>query len=339
MNKLKSLAVFLLLTVSVVTCKQKAKEGDCIHEKAYLYISVKNNLQQRVDSAVINIFDSYDNFLRAQADKNNPVYALASYKSDSSSEVQIPVDPYVEHWILVSKYDSTQLKYLSSELTTSKMQKLQSCSDYHISVNLESVGATVAFWTPTYLNLNIKIQFNGGVDSLTGYTSIAPTSASSPGANHQLNYFVKAGTYRYQATAAGNCSWQGEITVTDGEFKTVELESCQRAVLAFYVDAASGITNSGPGTKFPITVYIDNSTTPAGKIENVYTGSTVANSCPGSPSAQNILYLYLEPGIAHTYKAVSAAGTTTPCIWTGTSNVLDPNCSLNPAIKLSGTCN
>jgi len=125
-----------------------------------------------------------------------------------------------------------------------------------------------------------------------------------------------AGTYQYQATAAGGCSWQGEVTLTDGQFKAVQLESCQRTVVAFYADASSGIPTA-PNNKFPISIYIDNNPNPVGVLSGLYSGPALTTSCPGVPIATNILYVYLEPGATHSYKAVSSVGTTNACIWTG----------------------
>lgn len=337
---LKSLFLICSVSLLLVTCKQRAEEGDCVHDPAYIYVKVIDNLNVQVDSARINIFDSYENYEKARTDKNNPTYAIATFSSYSTQAIEIRVNPYVEHWILVSKYDSAQLKYLSSELKISKIDKLQSCSDYHITVQMQTVGGTVAFWTPSSINLNIKVKFNNVLDSLTGFTSTAPTSPSSPGAPAQLNFPVdEAGTYHYQATAAGNCSWQGEITIADGEFKAVQLEPCQRAVVAFYIDGSSGVSSTGPNNKFPISIFIDNASTPVGTLNDLYSGPTLTTSCPGSPINDRILYVYLEPGVAHSYKAVSSAGNTLSCIWTGTTGVLNTDCNLNTPVKLGPGCN
>jgi hypothetical protein len=335
----KSFLLLLAVSLLVITCKQKAKEGECIHDPAFVYVKVFDNQNVQIDNAIINIFDSYEDFENAKNNKNNSTDTVASAISNAAAASLLEVDPYIEHWILVSKYDSVQLKYLSSELSISKIDKLQSCSDYHITVQLTTVGGTVAFWTPSSLNLNIKVKFNNILDSLTGVSSTAPTGVTSPGTPNQLNFPVEAGIYQYQATAAGNCSWQGEVEVKDGEFIPVQLEPCQRTVVAFYIDGTSGVSNTGPNNKFPINIFIDNATTPVGALTDLYSGPTVTTSCPGTPPSDRILYVYLEPGVAHSYKAVSAAGSTVSCIWTGTTGVLDPNCSLNLAIKLGSGCN
>ncbi len=330
-QKIKFLVFFLVVSLVVMTCKQKAKEGDCVHEKAHIYVSVVDNKNLKIENAIINVFDSYENFEKAKADRNNAAYATGSYISLLTDEVEIPVDPYVEHWVLVTKYDSIQLKYLSSELDLSKIEPLQSCSDYHVTVNLDPVGAVVAFWTASNLNLNIKIKLNGVLDSLTSVSATEPIDGATPGPPSQVNFPVQAGTYQYQASSAGNCSWQGEVTIANGDFRAIKLEPCERAVVAFYIETLDA-------NKFPITLYIDNTATPVGTINAPHTG-TVANACPGAPVAANVLYVYMEPGVAHTYKAVSAAGSTIPCTWTGSTGVLSPDCSLDPAIKLGAGCN
>ena len=327
-------ALFLVLTLLIIACKQGAKEGDCVHEKAYLYLTVIDAKGNKVDKAIVNIFDSFEQYEKARVEMNNASYASGSYKSSSTEEIKIPVEPYVEHWILVSKYDSSEVKYFSSETSTSKLDKLQSCSDYHASVNLASSGGTVAFWTASTANLNIKIKFNNVQDSLTQAITAVPTNPVTPGSPKQVNFVVKAGTYQYQATAAGNCTWQGEVTIADGDFKTVQLEACERTTLAFYVE--SGVD----ANKYPLTVYIDNNPSPVGKINGQYSGATIANSCSPSPSASpNVLYVTVESGVAHTYKVVSQAGGTTPCTWSNSTPVLGANCSSNAAIKLTGGCN
>ncbi len=340
MNKnLKPVLFFLTISLFLITCKQKAKEGDCVHEKAHLYLTVIDNQSIKIDNAVINIFDTYENFEKARVEKNNSAYAIATFSSLSTTEVEIPVDPYTEHWVLVTKYDSVQLKYLSSELTVSKLDRLQSCSDYHSSVNVVPTGATVAFWTPSSINLPIKIKFNNILDSLTSLSSVEPLDAATPGYPKPLNFPVTAGTYQYQATSNGNCIWQGEVTVVDGEFKTIQLEPCQRTVVAIYADASSGIPNVAANEKFPINVFMDNNTTPVGVITGIYSGPTLTSSCPGLPLPPNVLYIYLEPGVTHTFKAVSSAGSSTSCIWTGNTLVLNTDCSLNAPVKLWTGCN
>lgn len=330
----RKIALFLSAIAVFLGCKQGAKEGDCVHEKAYVYLSVLDAKGQKVNKATVNIFDSFDQYEKARAGMNNSSYASASYLSNSTEEIKIPVDPYVEHWILVSKYDSTELQYLSSETTTSKIEKLQSCSDYHVSVNLASLGATVAFWTASTANLNIKVKFNNILDSLMYAISAAPTNAVSPGHPKQVNFVVKAGTYQYQANAAGGCTWQGEVTVADGDFKTVQLEACARTYIAFYIE--SGINTN----KFPLNVYIDNNSTPAGTINGQYSGSSLTSSCPVSPTVTpNVLYVPVEPGVSHTYKVVSQPGNTAPCTWAGTTPVLSSNCASNIPIKLGAGCN
>ena len=325
--------LFLLLGAFLITCNKK-KEGTCIHpnDKAALYITVVDNNGAKMGKALITLFDSYQNFQSAVATKNNPKYAIDSIHSVSGSEVFLYADPYIEHWILVTYYDTVQQKFLSSELTTSKINKLQSCSDYHIQINLEIVGGNVAFWTSSGINLPIVVQFNNVVDTLLGFTSVVPIAPSTPGAPGELMYPVKAGTYQYQATSKKGCSWTGQVTVKDGQFVTVKLEPCVRAVLAFYFTSASAI----PTNKQSIDIYIDNNPTSAGTLTSA--AGVVSSSCS---ALSNVLYVYLEPGVSHTYKAISIAppgSNGVPCFWSGSTSVLSTSCSLNTPIFLGPGC-
>jgi hypothetical protein len=326
---------FLLLGLVLFTCNKK-KEGDCIYSdnQSKLLINIVDNHGNKVDSAKITIFDSYQNYLKAVASKNDPRYALDSVYSQDTKAVKLMIDPYKDHWILATLYDTTQQKYLSSEINTSMLNKLQSCSDYHLTILIEPVGANVAFWTPSGINLPIKIQFNNSIDSLIDSTATAPTDVATPAIPKQLIFPVKAGTYQYQASSAQGCSWQGEITVTDGQYLPVRLEPCQRALVAFYFNISSAI----PTPKQTIEVYIDNNPTPVGTLTNPYSG-ILSSSCPAAPSTNNVLFVYLEPGVSHFYKCVSAPGTNgTPCVWPGTTPVLTPDC-LNAPIYLGPGCN
>jgi hypothetical protein len=331
-NKVQSVILFLLLGVVLITCNKK-KEGSCVHpdDKAALYIIIVDNNGQKIGKALITLFDTYENYQKATASKNNPIYAQDSIRSvGGGSEVFMYADPYKEHWILATYYDSTQQKFLSSELTTSKINKLQSCSDYHIQINLEAVGGTVAFWTSASLNLPIKIQFNKVIDSLQGFTSVAPTDPITPGAPGELLFPVKAGTYEYQASSKDGCAWTGQVTVKDGQFVTVELQPCARALVAFYFSSASAI----PTNKQSIDVYVDNDPTPVGTL--TVPAGTPTTSCSGFP---NVLYVYLEPGVSHVYKAVSTVGSNgVPCFWSGNTPVLNTSCSANTPIFLGSGC-
>jgi hypothetical protein len=332
-NKIQSVILFLLLGVLLITCNKK-KEGSCVHpnDEAALYITVVDNNGVKIGKALITLFNSYQNFQSAVASKNNPKYAIDSIRSVSGSEVFLYADPYVEHWILVTYYDSVQQKFLSSELTISQIDKLQSCSDYHIQINLEIVGGNVAFWTSSGINLPIVVQFNNVTDTLLDSTGVQPVNSITPGAPKELQFPVKAGTYEYQASSKNGCAWTGQVTVKDGQFVTVKLEPCVRAVLAFYFTSFSTI----PANKQNISVYIDNNPTPAGIITTPFAGSILSTSCP---TVSNVLYVYIEPGVTHTYKAVSTAGSNgVPCFWSGNTSVLSTSCSMNAPIFLGSGC-
>ncbi|MES2621644.1 MAG: hypothetical protein V4615_12405 [Bacteroidota bacterium] len=328
-----SIILFLLLGAILVTCNKK-KEGPCVYnnDNAAIFIKIVDNFGNQVDSARITIFDSFEKYQKAIASKNNPKYADDSVYSESNLEVTLMTDPYVEHWILVTFNDTVQKKFLSSELSMSKVDKLQSCSDYHVTINIEPVGGIVAFWTSLGTNLPIYVQFNNKLDSLTDFTPTQPVDPSNPGSPKELIFPVKAGTYQYQAYSADGCTWTGEVTVNDGQFTTVQLVPCARARLAFYYTASSAI----PAAKqSPIDIFIDNNPIPAGTLNAPYAGPTLSNSCP---PATNVLYIYLEPGVSHTYKAVSPAGTNgTPCIWSSGTPVLTPDCN-NAPIFLGPGC-
>ena len=332
-KRVRSVILFLLLGILLITCNKK-KEGPCMHpnDAAFLYFRVVDNNGNSVGKAQISLFDSYRNYEDGVSSKNDPQYAQDTILSISGSEVFLMADPYKEHWILVTYYDSTQQKFLSSQLTTSKIDKLQSCSDYHLKINIEPVGGTVAFWTSSGINLPIIVQFNNVTDTLTDSTSVQPVNIGSPGSPKELTFPVKAGTYQYQASSADGCAWTGEITVKDGQFVTVKLEPCPRAVLAFYYNSISAI----PSSKQSIDIYIDNNPISMGKITAPASG-TIPTSCP---AADNVLYLYLEPGVSHTYKAVSPAGSNgTPCFWSGVTGVLSTDCNANTPIYLGQGCN
>jgi hypothetical protein len=322
-----SIILFFLLGVLLVTCNKK-KEGACPNntEEASLLIKVVDNNGNQIDSARITIFDSYQQYQKATVSKNNPKYALDSIYSKSNNEVTLLADPYIEHWILVTFNDTAQQKFLSSELTMSKVEKLQSCSDYHITIKLEPLGANVAFYTTSGINLPIYVQFNNVLDSLIDSTSVTPTDPATPGSPKELVFPVKAGTYQYQAFSKDGCTWTGQVTVTDGQFTTIHLVPCQRAVLAFYYNASSAIPTA---KQTGIDIFIDNNPTPVGTLNGPYAGPTLTTSCP--PAANNVLYIYLEPGVSHSYKAVSQPGANgTPCIWSSGTPVLTPDCNNTP---------
>lgn len=334
-KSLKYLLLFLIAAFAFVTCNKK-EEGTCAtgNNKAKLFIKIKDNKNNKIHKARISIFDNYASFQTAVAFKNDPKYAIDFVFSDSTKAVNLFVDPYVEHWILVSYYDSTQSEYLSSELNVSKLNKLESCSDYHFSVILEPVGGTISFWTDSGINLPIKIELNNKIDSLKDSTLIAPINLSNPLYPKQTSFTVKAGTYQYQATSIQGCSWQGEVTVKNGEYLPVKLAPCQRALLAIYYSAGSGI----PAGKQTLEVFIDNNPTAIGVLTAPAT--SVVNSCNLPIPKTNVLYVYLEPGVSHFYKVVSGPGSNaTPCIWTGTTPVLSTDCSLNVPIFLGSGCN
>ncbi len=335
-QRFKTIILFLVVGALVSTCNKK-KESSCVHESANIYIKVVDNNGVQLANATINVFDSFEKYEKARTQSNNAAYAIDSIKSNSANEVFVAVDPYVEHWLLVTYYDTTLLKYLTSELTSSKVDKLQSCSDYHITVSLLPLGANVAFWTDTPLNLPITVKFDNVLDTLKQSTATQPTDAAHPGRPQEIVFPVKAGTYAYQATSQDGCSWQGQVTVADGQFTSVKLEICQRALVAFYYSSLSFM----PSSKHVIDVYIDNNSSPAGTLTAPITSAsfTGTGSC-SSPPIDHVLYLYLEPGVTHSYKAVSGPGSNNiPCIWTGSTNVLSTNCASNPAIFLKQGCN
>lgn len=322
-----SIILFFLLGLLLITCNKK-KEGPCINntEEASLFIKVVDNNGIQIDNARITIFDSYEQYQKATASKNNPIYALDSVYSISNASVTLLADPYTEHWILVTFNDTIQQKFLSSELTMSKVDKLQSCSDYHFTIALQPLGGNVGFWTASNINLPIYVQFDNKLDSLLDSTSVQPVDPANPGSPKELVFPVKAGTYQYQAFSKDGCTWTGQVTVTDGQFVTVHLVPCQRAVLAFYYNASSGI----PAAKQTgIQLFIDNNPTPVGTLNGPYAGPSLTNSCP--PIANNVLYIYLDPGVSHSYKAVSQPGSNaTPCIWSSGTPVLTPDCNNTP---------
>ena len=335
-KRVKSLFLFFVTGLVLVTCNKK-KEGQCEYgdNKSKLFIKIIDNKGNKVQNARINIFESFEKYQTAIVYKNNPLFALDSVYSDSTKAVNLFIDPYNDHWILVSYYDSTQLKYLSSELTTSKIDKLISCSDYHFTIILEPVGANVSFWTPSGINLPIDIKLDNKLDSLLDSTLVAPINLITPAAPKQTSFAVKAGTYQYQATSKQGCSWQGEFTVTDGEYLPIKLEPCQRAFLAFYFTSASAI----PTPKQTLTIFIDNNPASIATLN----GPTVVapvNSCNSPSPVPNAVYVFLEPGVSHTYKVVSGPGVNgIPCIWTGTTPILSTDCSLNTPIFLGTGCN
>jgi hypothetical protein len=335
-KRFKTIILFLVVGALVSTCNKK-KESGCVHENANVYIKVLDNNGVQLANATINVFDSFENYEKARTQKNNSAFAIDSIKSNSSNEVFVGMDPYVEHWVLVTYYDSTLLKYFTSELTSSKMDKLQSCSDYHITVNLLPLGANVAFWTDSPLNLPIIVKFDNVLDTLKQSTTTQPIDAANPGRPKEVVFPVKSGTYAYQATSQDGCSWQGQLTVVDGQFISVKLEMCQRAILAFYYSSLSFM----PSSKHVIDIYIDNNPSSAGTLTAPITSASYSGSGSCStPAIDHVLYLYLEPGVTHTYKAVSGPGSNgIPCIWTGTTNVLSTNCASNPPIFLQQGCN
>ena len=125
------------------------------------------------------------------------------------------------------------------------------------------------------------------------------------------------------------------MTVTDGQYLPVKLEPCQRALLAIYFSTSSAI----PTAKQTLDVYIDNNPTPIGKL-TAPVSSTIVNSCNTPFAAANVLYVYLEPGVSHTYKVVSGPGVNgSPCTWSGTTPILSTDCSSNAPILLGIGCN
>lgn len=326
--------LILVMSLFLLTCNKK-KEGPCIHDEAALYITVIDNNGVKIGGAVINVFDNYSSYESAKGAKNDTSFATFTGFSNAATEAELLVSPYIEQWILVTYYDSIQQKYLSSENNFSVMSALQSCSDYYITVQLDPVGGVVSFWSPSAQNIPITVKFNGITDSLTGTTLTVPVSPSNPGEPQSLNFPVNAGTYSYQATSADGCSWQGEVIITDGQFIAIQLAPCERALVAFYFNSLSAI----PTDKQNITIFIDNNPVAAGTLTGMYSGAPITNSCQGSPVMPNILYVYMEPGVAHTYKAETVPGSNSiPCIWTGTTSVLSTDCNLNPPVYLNQGC-
>jgi len=105
------------------TCKQKDKQGNCVYDEAHLFVTVLDSAGQKINGATINIFNSFEEYDNARQNKNISSSAAATGISNSSTATEIAVEPYKEHWILVSKDDLVLLKYFSSELTTSKVEK------------------------------------------------------------------------------------------------------------------------------------------------------------------------------------------------------------------------
>jgi hypothetical protein len=335
-KRFQTILLFLVVGMVVFTCNKK-KESPCYYpnDQANLIITVLDRNGNKVNNAAVNIFDSFENYETARVNKNNSSYAIDTASTKANGEANVLTNSYTDHWILVSYYDKTLQTYMSSELTTSKLAKLQACSDYYLTITVQPLGGVVSFWASTGLNIPIVVQFNNVLDTLLKSTPTAPVDASTPGAPYEAVYGVKAGTYPYQATSQDGCSWQGSVTVTDGQFLPVQLAACQRAVLAFYYNGSSTI----PTAKVPITIYIDNNPTPAGTLTAPFTGSVLSSSCPSGSPGNNVLYVYLEPGVSHTYKAVSSPGAnSTPCIWSGTTSVLSTTCSANPPIYLGQGC-
>ena len=238
-------------------------------------------------------------------------------------------------FLVATFYDPIQQKYLSSELVVSKIDKLQACSDYHITLKLDLIGANVAFWTASTVNLPITIKFDNVSADLLGSTSTKPTDPATPGAPNALVFPTKAGTYQYQAFSKDGCSWAGEVVVVDGQFTTIQLETCKRALVAFYFNTFSNV----PLAKQSIDIFVDNNPKSVGTLKAAYTGATLSNSCPSAPSTDNVLYIYLEPGVAHSYKAVSPPGVNgIPCVWSGSTSVLSTDCNLNLPVYINQGC-
>jgi len=334
---LRNLFLYSALTLLFTTCNKK-KEGPCFYpeDKAQLYITVINEFGEKVDNALINVFDSYQNFENARSQKNALIFAYDSIRSSSVSEAQLMANSKSDNWILVSFFDPSLNRYLSSELTVSKIEKIQSCSDYHITINIAPVGAVVAFWTDSPINVPIAVKFNNVLDTLYNTTTFAPISPANPGAPTVLMFGVSDGTYQYQATSANGCTWKGEVTLSNGQFTTVKLDGCERALIAFYYNTASFV----PTDKQTITVYLDNNPVPVGTLTAPVLSVAPTNSC-NTPAVTNVLYVYAEPGVIHTYKAQSITGggtVPTPCLWTGTIAPLDNNCTLNVPVYLGQGC-
>lgn len=335
-NNYLAYCLLFILSFLLTTCNKK-EEGPCEYpnDKAALLIKVVDNFGVSVDNAVINIFSSFEKFESARLNANNSSFAYDSTRSNAGSEATLLIDSYVDNWILVSIFDPVQQRYLSSELTTSKIDKIQACSDYHIIINLLPVGATVAFWTDSPINLPITVNFNGIDQVLSNATPTAPLSPANPGPSVTLLYTVEPGRYQYQARSENGCTWQGEVTLENGQFTTIKLDACERGVIAFYYNAASSI----PTAKQTVTIYLDNNPFPVGVL-NGPASIIPSNSCEGIPIALNVVYVYTEPGVTHTYRAESTSGGTTPspCIWTGTITSLSNICTTNTPIYLGQGC-
>lgn len=281
------------------------KSGDPLpgEDVSRIEVYVYNHLGVRVDSATVNIFDSFENYELARLNNNNPSYAAHSFLSKSTIRVPQVLDGNKDYWILATKDDIVNGLKLTTALKTQRMDKLTKGSIYYMNLYMEADGGNIAFWAANTTNLPITVKIKGVNYTLNGSTPTAPTSPTVPGPPNALIIPLAQGVYPYVATSANGCEWTGQIDLSNGEFHTEQLETCNQVPITFYVPGVA------PFNKGNIDI----------KVDNVLVGSLTGAFGSGTPtcgaaSGPGVLTVYVAAGISHSYQAQSQLG---GCGWSG----------------------
>ncbi|MCS6823783.1 MAG: hypothetical protein NZ529_05765 [Cytophagaceae bacterium] len=319
------LVIFVVTFTIIFGGCNKKEVGEKFDDRVLYKISVVDESGNPVIGAKIGLYDASDKYENGVINNNTVGYVQQIISRGNPNEDTLLVEPNTDYWLLVTYYDSTKAIKLSNESKGSKLNKFDKSTIVEFKVVLSATESNITFWTPTKTNVPITIKINNQTKILTDSSQNPPTSPYSPPPPHTQTFSLPAGEYTYQASSPSTgCAWAGKISIINGQFYEIQIPTCQRAIVPFFIPVSTSIGSSG----YPVRIFIDNNSVPVGTIDS--TVNTIPVGC-GLPAPAHVFYAYLEPG-THTYRAVTANNN---CVWT---NNFTATAGCNPPIAIHGNC-
>lgn len=305
---MKKLIIYSLLAVlTVIACKKKEEIVYGTGTTLNIEITDENGVSIQ-DEIQVYLYDDESQYLKDLANEKpvNFIYQTTSSLQGLASFDGVKGD--VTYFIYIN-YDGKgyQLNNFFSQYTLENPLLENAITSLNIQLEPFNVGK-VAFWTndENLASEGINIYIGDSlIGTLDGVKSSSPNSVDDTDILPIFNQ--SAGTYEIQAKSESGCFWAQTIEVSNNEFTSMQLTTCETGSVIFWAKPDVAATN---GT---LSFYINEEN----EASNTLTSGRETTPVQCDITATDYLTISKPTG-DYSYKVMSSKS---ECVWVGTFTV------------------
>jgi hypothetical protein len=234
-NLFKGLLIFSVLLFW--SCSNEVPEEVAKPVTLNLTIIDGTNNDAVVAGADVYLFDNAGSFDQSSA-QNKGIGFIDNAKTDNEGKVILNVEQDKNYYVFVQSI-SNGIVLTNEESNIGNLPKNLSVS---LKIRLKATNGTFQFYSldPSVSSDNINVSVIGISLPTRKRIDVSQSVVSIPsGVVNEDTLVARYGTYKYQAQNAKGCVWTDIITIKRGEFKAIELKSCERGSVEFDISNTS----------------------------------------------------------------------------------------------------